>query len=99
MKPCLILILFLSTQSFGQDYTPYKKACDKLQQFSLMTDSARQREEIQKWFSTLHEANQIPFIVEDSVLFLYEGKANSVTWVGDFNGWGSDGKFENYGKK
>jgi enterochelin esterase-like enzyme len=96
---CLILTLFLTTESFGQDYTAYKTAWDNLHQFSSITDSTRQREEIQKWFSSLRDSNQIPFIVVDSVLFLYEGEATSVTWVGDFNGWGSDGKFENHGNK
>src|SRR6476620_7245257 len=97
--PCLFLILFLCIKSFGQDYAPYKTAWEKLQQFSVMTDSTRQKEEIQTWFSTLRKSNQIPFIVEDSVLFLYEGKAASVAWVGDFNGWGYDSKFQKGGKK
>src|SRR5689334_17451089 len=96
---CLISFLFFGLNSFGQDYSPFKSMFNKLQQFSLMTDSIRQKEEIQKLFSTLREQNQIPFIIEDSVLFLYEGKTTSVSWMGDFNGWGYDDKFQNRGKK
>src|SRR5258705_9154200 len=96
---CLILTLFLGIESFGQDYAPYTVAWHNLHQFSNITDSAHQKGEIQKWFSTLRESNQIPFIVEDSVLFLYEGSARSVSWVGDFNGWGYDEKFKNQGTK
>ncbi|HZX74066.1 MAG TPA: alpha/beta hydrolase-fold protein [Cyclobacteriaceae bacterium] len=96
---CLGWLLFIGFQSFGQDYSPYKAAFNKLQQFALITDSTLRNGEIQKWLSSLREANQIPFIVEDSVLFLYDGKAASVSWMGDFNGWGHDQQFENHGKK
>ena len=97
----IFLITFFSIvlNAFGQDYSSFKTAFDKLQQFSLMTDTTHQKEEIQKFFSSLHDQNQIPFIIEDSVLFLYEGKATSVWWMGDFNGWGHDDKFQNRGKK
>ncbi|HLZ15639.1 MAG TPA: alpha/beta hydrolase-fold protein, partial [Cyclobacteriaceae bacterium] len=58
-----------------------------------------QKEEIQKWFASLRESSQVPFIVEDSVLFLYEGDAKSVAWMGDFNGWGHDETFKNKGRR
>ncbi|HEV8514387.1 MAG TPA: alpha/beta hydrolase-fold protein, partial [Cyclobacteriaceae bacterium] len=96
---CLSCFLFFGLNSFGQDYTSYKATFDKLQQLSLITDTVHQKEEIQKLFSSLREQNQIPFIVEDSVLFLYEGKATNVAWTGDFNGWGYDKKFQNQGQK
>src|SRR5882762_2306049 len=91
--------LLIGANIFGQDYSPFKVTFDKLQQLSRITDSTRQKEEAQKLFSSLREQNQIPFIIEDSVLFLYEGNATSVSWMGDFNGWGHDEKFENRGKK
>ncbi|MFC2151178.1 alpha/beta hydrolase-fold protein [Bacteroidota bacterium] len=36
---------------------------------------------------TLEGRNQIPFVFEDSVCFLYYGDNFSVSWAGDFNGW------------
>ena len=96
---CFLGLLLVGIKSFAQDYTPFKAAWDKLGQFSFITDSTHQKEEIQKWFVSLREAKQIPFIVEDSVLFLFEGDAKSVSWTGDFNGWGHDEKFETHGKK
>lgn len=98
-KEILILLLVLSINSFGQDYSSYKIAQDRLQHFSSIADTVLQKQEIQKWFATLGEQNQIPLIVEDSVLFLYEGKAKSVSWMGDFNGWGHDENFKNKGDK
>jgi len=44
-------------------------------------------------FEIFKKKNTIPFIVEDSVAFIFYGKANSVAWMGDFNGWGYDKTF------
>jgi enterochelin esterase-like enzyme len=52
----------------------------------------------QTW-NELKTAGSIPYAVEDSVAFLYKGNATSVTWMGDFNGWGYDKKFKNSGTK
>lgn len=52
----------------------------------------------QTW-NELKAAGSIPYAAEDSVAFLYKGSATSVTWMGDFNGWGYDKKFKNSGKK
>lgn len=47
----------------------------------------------QLWGSLQH----IPVVQEDSALFLYRGEAQSVAWMGDFNGWGYDKTFQNKG--
>ena len=39
------------------------------------------------FLDSLESMNQIPFVFEDSVAFLYYGEASSVSWAGDFNGW------------
>jgi enterochelin esterase family protein len=44
-------------------------------------------------FEVFKKKNTIPFIVEDSVAFIFYGKAISVSWMGDFNGWGYDKTF------
>src|SRR5277367_5108178 len=95
----LVVILCTGLKSMGQDYSPYKNIGLQLQQFSLISDSLQKANEIEKWFSVLRNANQIPFAIEDSVLFLYWGNAASVSWMGDFNGWGHDQAFKNKGAK
>jgi enterochelin esterase-like enzyme len=55
--------------------------------------------QVEKQWTALVAANRIPLVVEDSVAFLYRGKANTVRWMGDFNGWGYDKKFDNTGKQ
>lgn len=52
----------------------------------------------QTW-NELKAAGSIPYAIEDSVAFLYKGNATSVTWMGDFNGWGYDKKFKNAGTR
>ncbi len=100
MKIKLLIGLFIvSIKSFGQDYSSFKNTQEKLWYFSSISDTAQQKLEIQKWIAVLREQNQIPLIVEDSVLFLYEGNAKSVAWMGDFNGWGHDQTFKNKGTK
>jgi enterochelin esterase family protein len=34
--------------------------------------------------------NQVPFKINDSVMFIYQGNASQVKWVGDFNGWNAN---------
>lgn len=34
--------------------------------------------------------NQVPFAINDSVIFIYQGNASQVKWVGDFNGWNAN---------
>ena len=50
-------------------------------------------------YQSLVDAKKIPLVENDSVAFLYKGEANSVVWMGDFNGWGYDANFPNKGKK
>jgi enterochelin esterase-like enzyme len=50
-------------------------------------------------WNTWIEKGRIPLTLNDSVIFLYRGEANSVQWMGDFNGWGRDASFANKGKK
>lgn len=52
----------------------------------------------QTW-NELKASGSIPYAVDDSVAFLYKGNATSVSWMGDFNGWGYDKKFKNAGTK
>jgi enterochelin esterase-like enzyme len=99
MRLIFILLLLCTLKSFGQDYSVFKNTLHQLQQAAAITDSTQRKNEIEKWWTELRQQNQIPFIVEDSVAFLYQGQAKSVSWIGDFNGWGSDAKFNSNGKE
>ncbi len=85
----LWLALFLySTGCLGQDqYAEFKHIVDQF--YFQNPDSV---------FESLSEQRRIPLIVIDSVAFLYKGNANTVAWMGDFNGWGYYKEIPNQGK-
>ncbi|GHN01259.1 hypothetical protein WSM22_27480 [Cytophagales bacterium WSM2-2] len=93
----LVAFLLISFRVAGQDYSLFKSTLNKLNEVAAIADSAQRNTEINKWWSDLSKQNQIPLIVEDSVAFLYQGDAKTVSWVGDFNGWGYDKNFKNTG--
>jgi enterochelin esterase-like enzyme len=79
MKRLLALIFSLScTLGMAQDYSEFTATIKKL------SDTSTYR---QTW-DHLVQSQRIPFIVNDSVAFLYRGEAKTVAWIGDFNGWG-----------
>lgn len=74
---CLIAIVV-----YSQDYATFTATTKAIQS----NDSAL----VESTWQTLRANNQIPFIVGDSVAFLFKGRARSVSWMGDFNAWGYD---------
>lgn len=95
MKICVkaIAVVCLYFSNFIQNYAQVPSSIHGLQQaFEKTTD-------LDNLWSDLKKPNRIPFIAGDSVAFLYKGEVKSVEWIGDFNGWGSDKKFDNRGKR
>lgn len=78
------ILLLLSAKGYAQNFTA------TIQKLYTSPD--------QTW-NELNSAGSIPYAAGDSVAFLYKGNATSVTWMGDFNGWGYDKKFKNSGTK
>ena len=87
MKKLTFLLLVSTSVCMGQDYTAFTTTIQKLY---ASPDPV---------WTELRSGGKIPFAVNDSVAFLYKGNARSVSWMGDFNGWGYDKKFNNAGKK
>jgi enterochelin esterase-like enzyme len=61
--------------------------------------NAETAKELDDGWNELVASKKIPLICLDSVAFLFRGKATSVIWMGDFNGWGNDKKFRNKGRR
>ncbi len=49
--------------------------------------SSGQRSEVNRFWNPLEDNGLIPFVLDDQVAFLYRGRAESVSWVGDFTDW------------
>jgi enterochelin esterase family protein len=89
----------MSTTLLSQNYSNYSATLSKLYSLSKITEENERLSQTEKFWQSLVTTNSIPLVQEDSVAFLYRGNANSVQWVGDFNGWGYDKKFSNKGFK
>lgn len=89
-KPLFVSLLALSISLSAQDYSFFSATVKAFQS----GDSAL----IESTWAQLKAAQQVPLIVEDSVAFLFKGKARTVSWMGDFNAWGYDKNFNVAGK-
>jgi enterochelin esterase-like enzyme len=87
-----ILVLIATANTLSQDYTIFTQVTEKLHELRTL-------KEINQAWNDLVESENIPFVHEDSVAFLYRGEAKSVVWMGDFNGWGYNKDFKNKGKR
>ena len=95
----IFLGLLVSSTLSAQDYSRYNSTLANLSSISKVGDQAQRTSQLDEFWNTLLKSNSIPLTQEDSVAFLYRGNATSVNWMGDFNGWGYDKKFNNKGVK
>jgi enterochelin esterase-like enzyme len=91
--------IIMCCSASAQDYSLLQKTFRSLVESSKITDQLQQKEKINSIWTDLKSLNHIPVVAEDSVLFLYKGEGTSIQWMGDFNGWGYDKKFNNIGKQ
>jgi enterochelin esterase-like enzyme len=87
-----VIFALISVIATAQDYSRFTTTIGKLY-------TASTADQINKIWGELVESEDIPLIVEDSVAFFYRGEAHNVVWMGDFNGWGYNKKFDNVGKR
>ncbi|MBL7845858.1 MAG: hypothetical protein JNL40_00210 [Cyclobacteriaceae bacterium] len=87
--PALLLFVILLVQPvFAQNKKEFAKAMRQLRAFAS-SDSVGIQGAVDKWWNERKRNYQVPLTSQDSAVFLYRGKATSVSWAGDFNGWGS----------
>ena len=67
-----------------ESFSQFKNTLDSLA--NIKNNNVRESAQTAFW-DTLRVYNQIPFVMRDSVAFLYKGEANSVLWHGDFDSW------------
>jgi enterochelin esterase-like enzyme len=91
---CFVLCIVAYSLS-AQNYTEFQSTLSKLYTSALANDTAQ----LNSLWNDLVKSNRIPLIQEDSVAFLFKMDARTVAWMGDFNGWGYDSKFDNKGKR
>jgi enterochelin esterase-like enzyme len=92
---CLFLCSIVLTHA--QDYSLLTTKFNELKSLTQIQDPTELTSQTEKIWEQLVKNNLIPLIQEDSVLFLYRGQAKSVSWLGDFNGFGYDKNFKSTG--
>lgn len=92
---CLFLPMLAQSQKRPHPTTLLKR----LNALTSMNEPEKLKAETDQLWSELVSNGHVPFIMGDSVTFLYKGKAQSVSWQGDFNGWGRDTTFPNLGQR
>ncbi len=95
MKNYFFVLLLLTFISIGHAQT-IKSNYNSIHQ---LEEALAKTSALDSLWSDLKKSNRIPFVVGDSVAFVYRGDVKSVEWIGDFNGWGYDKKFHNKGNK
>ena len=64
---------------------------------AMIFDPVKRQEAITSFCDSVKRVHGLPFVSDDSVLFIYRGNAKKVDWMGDFNGWGYNSNFKNNG--
>lgn len=72
---------------------------ETLQQLATIPDALEKESKINAVWDSLSINGLIPIVEDSSVLFLYRGEAESVSWNGDFNNWGNNDGFHNNGSQ
>jgi enterochelin esterase-like enzyme len=97
MKRQYAFILLASISSLAIAQQSIQSVLSDLKSRASISDSSQRKQAISSYWQSIKATNKIPLVVEDSVLFLYQGMAKKVDWMGDFNGWGYNAEFNNVG--
>jgi enterochelin esterase-like enzyme len=72
------------------DFKQFKSATELINKFdelAALNDSVQRVGRINMLWDSLKWHKQIPFVKNDTAVFLYRGSGTAVNWAGDFNGW------------
>lgn len=97
MKRLVFFLLVFGYCASAQEFL-LKHSLDGLVAAAMIApDTAGNNPSLDSAWLSFVRGGKVPLVEGDSVAFLYRGKAKSVRWMGDFNRWGSDTKFESRG--
>lgn len=84
-----LALLLISWTLQAQTAKVFNKSLKELRGFAKK-DSVSVQAAVNKWWEKRKNRNQVPLTSPDSAAFLYRrASTSSISWVGDFNGWGS----------
>ncbi len=103
MKSYLLIFLVIltitscSSKQESIESTKIDSLISRIQSIGSVTDSLQRAVNLTALWDSLLQHQLIPLTDDSTVLFLYRGEAELVTWNGDFNSWSSDASFRNIG--
>lgn len=71
----------------------------RFENISAIQNESQRKSAVDSLWSKLIREDQIPFKEDTTVIFLFKGEADNVSWNGDFNSWSGDKNFDNQGSK
>ena len=73
-----------------KNFTTYGEFIDQLTIITSIDQEASRNDALDSFWDSLIQNQEIPFVRNDSVAFLYQSQGSSVSWAGDFNSWNSN---------
>jgi len=97
-----LVFLFSCTTSCKEEQLSEPKekeltVLEELEQIANISDEKERTEATEEFWNQFKEENEIPYTKDSLAIFFYYGKAQTVSWNGDFNSWSQDQKFKNDG--
>ena len=95
----IFVLLSFSACSDSQRHSnnPVSDLEQTLAELSAIDDSLLLAEKTDQLWDSLSTHSIIPTTHDSTVIFLFRGEAESVSWNGDFNSWSGDKRFQNSG--
>lgn len=87
LSVALSLFLIINALHSKAQYETFGEFKQELNSITGMENETEMQAALDDFWNELAGQNKIPFIAGSSVMFMYRGEAESVIWVGDFNGW------------
>jgi enterochelin esterase family protein len=102
MSRYLFILVLASLIACNNDDQPYEASPvsefeHELYSLATLEDSPDKEARIDAFWDSLKVNGHIPYRHDETVIFLYRGEADSVSWNGDFNSWSNDKSFRNTG--
>jgi enterochelin esterase-like enzyme len=69
------------------EFSSYADFITTLEALSIVENDSQRATKLNTFWDSLVSNNQVPFVLNDSVAFLYKKEGSTINWAGDFNGW------------
>lgn len=87
---CVFLFSIALISCSGDNLNSSNEVQQRINDIEQITDDAQAQQKADELWQELASLDQIPYTSDSTVIFLYKGDAETVSWNGDFNSWGGN---------